>query len=83
MPAGDGLRAYDQEGSPPAGPEPAQENPEEPIDVSQFRPWVAGLQRKDLLAERDVLQDQTGPRAEDGQDGAEEELEVVEGAGYS
>jgi hypothetical protein len=47
-----GLRLDDDQGFEPAFPQPAEDNPEQPIEAIQFGPRVLPLEDGELLAKR-------------------------------
>ena len=75
MPADDGGGLDDLEHLGPAGPDTAQEDPEEPVDAGQLRAGALLLEGGDLLAEREVFEDEVRPRTGDGSEGVEQEEE--------
>jgi len=65
MPADDGLGLDAGERLLPSRPAAAQGNPEDSIGSAETRSRVLALEDSELLAEREVLQDQVGPAGED------------------
>lgn len=82
MPADDGLGMDDDEHLLPPRPEPAKCDPEDPIRRSDRGP-LAGGEGGELLAERQVLEDEVTPRAERGNEDGEERAEDPEHAGVT
>ena len=72
MPADDGLRLDQFEGLPPLRPEALQGDPEEPAAGRHPPPRLAVLKDRELLAQREVLEDQVGPRAQEGSESRQE-----------
>ena len=56
MPADDGLRFHNDEGVSPAGPNVAQDGPEEPVERGQRRSRPFALENSDLLAEGEYFE---------------------------
>src|SRR6516164_8877428 len=56
MPGNDGLRLDDDQGFGPAFPQPAEDNPEQPIEAIQFGPRLLPLEDGELLAKSDGFQ---------------------------
>ena len=56
MPGNHGLRLDDDQGFGPALPEPAENNPEHPIEAIQFGPGLFPLEDGELLAKSDGFQ---------------------------
>ena len=75
MPADDGGGLDDLEHLGPAGPDTAQEDPEEPVDAGQLRAGALLLEGGDLLAEGQVFEDQICARSDDGAKGVEQQQE--------
>jgi hypothetical protein len=58
MPAHDSVGSNEYERGSPVRPNPSQGNPEQPVTGLQAGPTVRPLHRHQLLAQRQVLQDQ-------------------------
>ena len=58
MPTDHGLRSDDEEGLLPGRPKAAREHPEESVERTEFRSGVPALQNRELLSERQVLQEE-------------------------
>ena len=56
MPGNHGLRRDDYQGFGPALPQPAENNPEKPIETIQFGPGLFPLENGELLAKSDGFQ---------------------------
>ena len=56
MPGNHGLRLDDDQGFGPALPQPAEGNPEQPIEAIQFGPGLLPLEDGELLAKSDGFQ---------------------------
>ena len=56
MPGNHGLRLDDDQGFGPALPQPAEDNPEQPIEAIQFGPGLLPLEDGELLAKSDGFQ---------------------------
>ena len=56
MPGNHGLRLDDDQGFGPALPQPAEHNPEQPIEAIQFGPGLFSLEDGELLAKCDGFQ---------------------------
>ena len=56
MPGNHGLRLDDDQGFGPALPQPAEGNPEQPIEAIQFGPGLLPLEDGELLAQSDGFQ---------------------------
>jgi hypothetical protein len=56
MPAHDGLGLDEDQDVTPAGPDAAQDGPEEPVETVYGRPWSFPLQDRDLLPEGEDLE---------------------------
>ena len=56
MPGNRGLRLDDGQGFGPAVPHPAEDNPEQPIQATQFGPGLLPLEGGELLAKSEGFQ---------------------------
>jgi len=56
MPAHHGLGLDEDQDVTPAGPDAAQDGPEEPVETVYGRPWSFPLQDRDLLPEGEDLE---------------------------
>ena len=56
MPGNDGLRLDEDQGFGPALPQPAEHNPKQPIEATQFGPGLLPLEDSELLAKSDGFQ---------------------------
>lgn len=56
MPGNHGLRLDNDQGFGPALPQPAEDNPEQPIEAMQFGPGLLPLEDGELLAKSDGFQ---------------------------
>ena len=66
MPAEHGRGLHQHERVSPGGPAPTEPHPEEPIDGAKPRAAIATGQHSQLMAEREIFQDEIGARAERG-----------------
>ena len=64
MPANDGVRLHDKKRLLPAGPEPAQHDPEQPIQRSETRLRMPGFQHGELLPQSEVFKKKIAAGAE-------------------
>jgi len=58
VPTHHGFGRDRNEGLLPSGPESADGDPEELIEEAEDRPWTAPLQHRELLPEREILQEE-------------------------
>ena len=72
VPADDGLRLYDDQDVPPAGPAVAESRPEEPIQGVQCRPRAFAFKHGDLLSEGEEFEGGVASTAEEDADRGEE-----------
>jgi hypothetical protein len=66
MPGNHGLRLDDDQGFGPALPQPAEDNPEQPIEAIQFGPGLLPLEDGELLAKSDGFSGRVCDVAEKG-----------------
>ncbi len=78
LPGDDGARLDEDENVPPAGPAPGQPRPQQPIGDLGARSRRASLVDGELVAQREDLELEGGPRSEDDLD-AEIELKFKRG----
>jgi hypothetical protein len=78
MPTDHGLRTDDEEGLLPGRPKAAREHPEESVERTEFRSGVPALQNRELLAERQVLQEEDLSRMKEANEHSKPEPEEAE-----
>ncbi len=74
MPADDGLGSNDVNDRTPIGPAARKPDPEQPIDLAQARSFGTSVVDSELLAKREILEDET-PAARESQVQQPNELE--------
>jgi hypothetical protein len=72
VPAHDGLGFHNDQDFPPAGPEPGEGDPEEPVRMGQAKVRASMLEDRELLSQSKVLEDEIASAAECRSKGAEE-----------
>ena len=75
MPADDGGGLDDLEHLGPAGPDAAQQDPEEPVGARELRAGSFLLERCNLLAKREIFEDEVSARTGDGSESLEQQYE--------
>jgi hypothetical protein len=78
MPPDHGLRSDDEEGLLPGGAKAAREHPEKSVERTKFRSGVAALQNRELLSERQVLQEEDLTRMKGANEHSKPEPEEAE-----
>ena len=78
MPTDDGLGLHDRDRVRPPQPDAGQDDPKGTIDGEKLRTLRLPTEDRELLAQREVLHDEAGPRPEGGADSAQDRHQQFE-----
>ena len=77
MPTNNGFRCDDDQGLLPTRPETTSNNPEQPIEATEARPWTSQFQYDKLLAQGEIFEEKSSTGTKEVKEYSQTERQIL------